>query len=65
MPAFLLPDGPEELAPGDVLDGLKLTGHFLETAVFAPHNRPLPGPRERLVERISRTDNSADDTIQT
>ncbi|MBT7760290.1 MAG: DNA repair protein RecO, partial [Rhodospirillaceae bacterium] len=59
LPAFLLPDGPEELAPGDVLDGLKLTGHFLETAVFAPHNRPLPGPRERLVERISRTDNSA------
>ncbi|MBT4491535.1 MAG: DNA repair protein RecO [Rhodospirillaceae bacterium] len=55
LPAFLLPGATETLTGGDVLDGLRLTGYFLETQVFGPHHRPLPGARERLVERISRT----------
>ncbi len=63
LPAFLQPNPPEKLTTGDILDGLKLTGHFLETAVFAPHNRPLPWPRERLVERISRAEQALSDTI--
>ncbi|MDP6690295.1 MAG: DNA repair protein RecO, partial [Alphaproteobacteria bacterium] len=54
LPPFLLNGSVDEPSRQDVLDGLRLTGHFLETAVFAPHNRPLPGARERLVERISR-----------
>jgi DNA repair protein RecO (recombination protein O) len=64
LPAFLLPNAPEKPTAGDVLDGLKLTGYFLRTAVFAPHDRPLPWPRERLIERISRTDQSANGTIR-
>ncbi len=54
LPAFLLPEAGESLARQDILDGLKLTGYFLQSAVFAPHNQPLPMARERLVERISR-----------
>ena len=54
LPAFLLPEAGENLARQDILDGLKLTGYFLQSAVFAPHNQPLPMARERLVERISR-----------
>ena len=54
LPSFLLPEAGEKLVRQDILDGLKLTGYFLQSAVFAPHNRPLPMARERLVERISR-----------
>ena len=54
LPGFLLPEAGEKLVRQDILDGLKLTGYFLQSAVFAPHNRPLPMARERLVERISR-----------
>lgn len=54
LPPFLLNGSVDEPSRQDVLDGLRLTGHFLETAVFAPHNRPLPGARERLLERIAR-----------
>ncbi len=55
LPQFLLAEAPDAPTTQDIVDGLKLTGHFLETAVFAPHNRPLPAARERLVARISRT----------
>ena len=65
LPAFLLPDAPEKLTVRDVLDGLKLTGYFLETQVFAPHNRPLPTARNRLIERISRTGDLTDGTFGT
>ncbi len=54
LPGFLLPAAGEKLARQDILDGLKLTGYFLQSAVFAPHNRPPPVARERLIERISR-----------
>ncbi len=54
LPAFLTNGDGDGPVRQDILDGLRLTGHFLETAVFAPHNRPLPAARERLVERLSR-----------
>ena len=38
----------------DIADGLRLTGHFLETRVFAAHNAPLPNARTRLAEEIAR-----------
>lgn len=67
LPPFLLPNAPEDLTTQDILDGLKLTGYFLDRSVFAPHNRPLPGPRDRLVarlvRRISRTDKSTNGTM--
>jgi DNA repair protein RecO (recombination protein O) len=55
LPAFLLPGAGKMPAAADILDGLKLTGYFLASQVFAAHNRPLPAARDRLIERISRT----------
>jgi DNA repair protein RecO (recombination protein O) len=52
LPPFLL-SSQRRLEPGDVAAGLKLTGHFLETCVFGPLNRPLPPARERLIDRLS------------
>ena len=47
LPSFLkngaLPDA------GDVLNGLRLTGYFLDRHVFQPEGRSLPDARERLV----------------
>jgi len=63
LPGFLLPGVTEKLTNADVRDGLKLTGYFLETQVFAPHNRPIPAARSRLLERILRTDKSSDGTL--
>lgn len=40
------------IAPGDIGDGLALTGHFLETVVFAALQRPLPPARVWLVDRL-------------
>ena len=54
LPRFLLPDTRAEYAAQDILDGLKLTGYFLEATVFAPNNHPLPAARDRLVNRLGR-----------
>lgn len=50
LPAFLRGEG---LGEGDILDGLKLTGHFLRHRVFALANSDLPEPRLRLEEKFS------------
>ncbi|HEV2363967.1 MAG TPA: DNA repair protein RecO [Caulobacteraceae bacterium] len=52
LPRFLL-SAQESLAPGDVAAGLRLTGHFLETVVFAAMHKPLPPARRRLGERLA------------
>ena len=46
LPGFLI--GRSEGGPLEVALGLRLTGFFLERFVFAPQNRSLPTPRERL-----------------
>jgi DNA repair protein RecO (recombination protein O) len=51
LPPFLL-SAQGGLRPGDVGAGLALTGHFLESFVFGPLNRPLPPPRVWLIERL-------------
>jgi DNA repair protein RecO (recombination protein O) len=51
LPAFLLADTAP--APGDIGQGLALTGHFLERHVFAPQDRRLPPARIRLAERLA------------
>jgi DNA repair protein RecO (recombination protein O) len=38
----------------DVLEGLKLTGTFLERFVFAPREQQLPAARPRYIDRIAR-----------
>ncbi|MFI5024600.1 MAG: DNA repair protein RecO [Alphaproteobacteria bacterium] len=53
LPRFLAEPG-ETPSDGDILDGLGLTGHFLERHVFASLNRGLPQARAHLLERLRR-----------
>jgi DNA repair protein RecO (recombination protein O) len=55
LPAFLTSSGAVP-APGDLRDGLALTGHFLERQVFAPLGKRMPAARARLLERVRRLD---------
>jgi DNA repair protein RecO (recombination protein O) len=52
LPRFLIAAEPAQ--PADIADGLALTGFFLERHLFTPHQRRLPDPRGRLVERMRR-----------
>jgi DNA repair protein RecO (recombination protein O) len=55
LPRFLLPGG--EIVPPpaqDVIDGLALTGFFLDRRVFAPHGRKMPAARSRFVDVLER-----------
>ena len=51
LPPFLI-SAQNRLEPGDVGDGLELTGRFLESFVFGPLNRPLPPARVWLLDRL-------------
>ncbi len=51
LPAFLAGGG-NGATPGALLDGLRLTGHFLEHHVFAAMNVTMPAARRRLEERL-------------
>ncbi|HLK25161.1 MAG TPA: DNA repair protein RecO [Caulobacteraceae bacterium] len=51
LPAFLL-SAQGGLRDGDIGDGLTLTGHFLESFVFAAMNPPLPPARVWLWDRL-------------
>ena len=48
LPGFLC--GAREFTPGDIRDGLVLTGHFLARHVAGPADRPLPAARLRLAD---------------
>jgi DNA repair protein RecO (recombination protein O) len=50
LPAFL--NGAEGFAVGDVLDGFKLTGFFLERHVFGPRQMALPSARAWLCDSL-------------
>ena len=52
LPPFLR--GEARFENADILDGLKLTGHFFLHRVFAQANENLPDARLRLEERFSR-----------
>ena len=54
LPGFLVPGSNAVPAPQDVLDGLALTGFFLDHRVFAPHGRKLPAARSRFVDVLQR-----------
>jgi len=51
LPRFLLADGAVG-GPIEVADGLKLTGYFLHTHVFAAHGAELPPARKRLADHL-------------
>ncbi|CAA7618057.1 DNA repair protein RecO [Magnetospirillum sp. UT-4] len=50
LPAFLVEGG--EGSGGDILDGLALTGYFLDRHVLAPHRVAMPAARSRLIDRL-------------
>ena len=50
LPPFMR--GEPVAGPRDIGDGLKLTGHFLETRVQWERNRTLPEARRVMVERL-------------
>lgn len=50
LPPFLR--GEARFEPQDILDGLRLTGHFFLHRVFAQGHMPMPEARERLEEKI-------------
>ncbi|MBE0530179.1 MAG: DNA repair protein RecO [Rhodospirillales bacterium] len=51
LPAFLAGGG-NGATPGALLDGMRLTGHFLERHVFSTMGVPMPAARRRLEERL-------------
>jgi DNA repair protein RecO (recombination protein O) len=57
LPAFLRdgPDPDDAVPPGQVAEGLRLTGYFLERHVFAARPGGAPAARARLVERVERS----------
>ena len=52
LPQFLIGGG--HAAWGDIIDGLRLTGHFLRRDVLTDRAASLLDGRERLVERLRR-----------
>lgn len=52
LPAFLRMGGEAEW--GDILDGLRLTGHFLSRRLLDDQRADIFAARERLVERLKR-----------
>jgi DNA repair protein RecO (recombination protein O) len=53
LPPFLAPGGvAQDASLQDVLEGLRLTAHFLERHVLFPHHRPLPAARTRFIDRL-------------
>jgi DNA repair protein RecO (recombination protein O) len=55
LPPFLLAHAAEAApSPQDVVDGLALTGYFLDRRVFEPHDRDLPPARARFVDLVER-----------
>jgi DNA repair protein RecO (recombination protein O) len=54
LPRFLL-DSAIEPGGADILDGLRLTGFFLDRHVCAPFGRSLPAARSRFVDRMAQS----------
>ena len=54
LPSFLLGNSGGPVTRRDVLDGLKLTGAFLEARVLAPRDIAMPEARHRLESALSR-----------
>ncbi|HEX5599063.1 MAG TPA: DNA repair protein RecO [Hyphomicrobiaceae bacterium] len=54
LPQFLLGPDRGPVTNRDVLDGLKLTGTFLETRVLLPRDMTMPEARHRLVSALTR-----------
>ncbi|TNE65239.1 MAG: DNA repair protein RecO [Alphaproteobacteria bacterium] len=54
LPAFLLEGPLGDASVDDVLDGLRLTGFFLDRQVWGVHGRGQPAARERFIASLAR-----------
>ncbi len=54
LPTFLVMSRHETIMPQDVVAGLTLTGHFLETRVLIPRGEEMPEASMRLRELLER-----------
>ncbi|MTD93174.1 DNA repair protein RecO [Hyphomicrobium sp. xq] len=54
LPGFLLKGRQGAATSADVIDGLALTGHFLETRVLIPRGDAMPAARVRMKDLIVR-----------
>lgn len=54
LPRFLLEDGAPP-SRAEIVDGLTLTGFFLDRRVFHAHGRKMPAARARFVDLLRRT----------
>lgn len=52
LPRFLIGDAPP--GPEELMEGLRLTGHFLAEHAFAARPAGVPAARGRLVDRLAR-----------
>ncbi len=59
LPAFLLGSQAGAPGPADLLAGLTLTAHFLDSWVLSPHGKTVPEPRVRLADLAARAAESA------
>ena len=50
LPPFMM--GQSHVGIDDVENGLKITGHFIESRVLWPVNRTLPEARSRMIEQL-------------
>jgi DNA repair protein RecO (recombination protein O) len=55
LPPFLLGRQAGQASPRDLVAGLRLTEHFLEQWVLAPHDKTIPDARVRLCDLAART----------
>lgn len=62
LPPFLSQSGGIANTTSEVLQGLKLTGYFLDRHIFAPHEKQLPQARARLIERLVYLEEQNGDT---
>jgi DNA repair protein RecO (recombination protein O) len=51
LPPFLTRDAPPE--KDDLIDAMRLTGHFLSRDVFGARHRPVPPARQMLYDRLA------------
>ena len=52
LPSFLVAGGGRQLVGNDLIDGLRLTGYFLEHRVLTPREQSMPEPRERMIAAL-------------
>lgn len=53
LPSFVREEGGIAETTAEVLQGLRLSGYFLDRHIFAPHQRVMPNARARLIERLT------------